>query len=214
MIDIRELISIEKLASEYSDTFKISSYVSIIYKRLGYTPEHSNFIGLTASLVDIGKMTIPDDLLQKHKSVGYSNLTKQEQETFQHHSKNGYNILSSMESEFFKIAADISLFHHENWDGSGYPHNLKGETIPLAARITAVVVEFINQIEIYNKTDDQSRDYISSQAGKKFDPIVVQAFLSSYNEILKVEYYYSNKTPRVVEYPYLLEKYQDLRSNV
>ena len=88
--------------------------------------------------------------------------------------------------EFLRPAIDIPHCHHERWDGTGYPRGLKGEQIPLSARIFAVidVWDALNSDRPYRKawTEDEALEYIAASAGKHFDPHVVEAFLALPNK--------------------------------
>ena len=88
--------------------------------------------------------------------------------------------------EFLRSALDIPHCHHEKWDGTGYPRGLKGEQIPLSARIFAVVDvwDALNSDRPYRKawTESQALEYITANAGAQFDPQVVDAFLSLQNK--------------------------------
>lgn len=128
-----------------------------------------------ALLHDIGKLGIPDAILLKPGS-----LTAKEWKVMQQHPLFAYNILVPITS--LRHALDIPLYHHEHWDGSGYPYGLKDEQIPLSARVFAVV-------DVYDAlTSDrpyrsawprfQAIDYLREQAGIQFDPQVVMHFLS------------------------------------
>ena len=90
-------------------------------------------ISFASRLHDIGKIAIPDQILQKREA-----LAPQEWETMKTHSAQGARMLSRNSSPYLVMAAEIAHAHHERWDGSGYPRGLKGEAIPLAARITAI----------------------------------------------------------------------------
>ncbi len=128
-----------------------------------------------ALLHDVGKMGIPDDILRKP-----GKLTSQEWEIMKHHPLYAYNILSQI--EYLKPALDIPLYHHEHWDGSGYPYGLTGEAIPLAARIFAVVdvYDALTSDRPYRTawSKEQALEYIKSQSGQYFDPLILQTFLS------------------------------------
>jgi len=128
-----------------------------------------------ALLHDVGKMGIPDDILRKP-----GKLTSQEWEIMKHHPLYAYNILSQI--EYLKPALDIPLYHHEHWDGSGYPYGLTGEAIPLAARIFAVVdvYDALTSDRPYRTAwpKEQALEYIKSQSGQYFDPLILQTFLS------------------------------------
>lgn len=128
-----------------------------------------------ALLHDIGKMGIPDSVLLKPGP-----LTEPEWDVMRRHPKYAYDWLSSI--EFLRPALDIPYCHHEKWDGSGYPRGLKGEEIPLAARIFAVVDvwDALRSDRPYRPAlpESSTRRYIMSHSGKHFDPAVVEAFLS------------------------------------
>lgn len=124
-------------------------------------------------LHDIGKIAIPDEVLRKPGS-----LTPQEWEIMRRHPQIAYDMLQDI--DFIKPALEIPYCHHEKWDGSGYPRGLKGEQIPLAARIFAVVDvwDALTSDRPYRKalSPQEALEYIRSQSGKHFDPRVVEAF--------------------------------------
>ena len=126
-----------------------------------------------ALLHDIGKMGIPDSILLKPGA-----LTDEEWETMRKHPVYAYEMLSPI--DYLRPALDIPYCHHEKWDGTGYPRGLKGEQIPLAARIFAVidVWDALRSDRPYRPawTEEKARDYIREQSGKYFDPRVVEAF--------------------------------------
>lgn len=126
-------------------------------------------------LHDIGKVAISDSILNKPGP-----LTEEEWVIMRQHPLNAFQLLSK--SKYLIPALDIPYCHHEKWDGSGYPRGLKGEAIPLAARIFAVVDVWDALISDrpYRKawTQKKALDYIQEQSGKHFDPQVVSAFLS------------------------------------
>ncbi|MCJ7625569.1 MAG: PAS domain S-box protein [Anaerolineaceae bacterium] len=127
-----------------------------------------------ALLHDIGKMGIPDRILQKPGP-----LDEVEWEIMRHHPLYAYEWLSSI--QYLQPALDIPYCHHEKWNGSGYPRGLKGEEIPLTARIFAVVDVWDALLSKRPYRDawpeEKVRSYIQEQAGSHFDPEVVTAFL-------------------------------------
>ena len=127
-----------------------------------------------ALLHDIGKMGVPDDILLKSGP-----LTDEEWVAMKKHPAFAYEMLSPI--HYLKAALDIPYCHHEKWDGTGYPRGLKGEQIPLAARIFAVVDVYdgLTNDRPYRKawSREKALKYIQEQSGKYFDPIVVEAFL-------------------------------------
>ena len=135
---------------------------------------HWDAIKQGALLHDIGKLGIPDAILLKPGS-----LTQRERQVMQQHSVYGYNILAPIIN--LRPTLDIALYHHERWDGSGYPYGLAGEQIPLVARLFAVtdVFDALTSDRPYRPawSHSQAVEYIREQAGRLFDPQVVKLFL-------------------------------------
>jgi response regulator RpfG family c-di-GMP phosphodiesterase len=127
-----------------------------------------------ALLHDIGKMGIPDSILLKE-----SELTSEEWETMRKHPEFAYHMLSSI--HYLQPALDIPYCHHEKWDGTGYPRGLKGEEIPIAARIFAVadVWDAVTNDRPYRKrwSREKALAHIQEQSGKYFEPRIVDIFL-------------------------------------
>lgn len=127
-----------------------------------------------AILHDIGKMSIPDKILQKK-----GRLNEEERRIIQQHPATAYHLLERI--TFLKKALEIPYCHHEKWDGSGYPRGIKGRAIPLSARIFTVVDvwDAIQSNRPYNKawTREKAIQYMREQAGIHFDPHIVDVFL-------------------------------------
>jgi putative nucleotidyltransferase with HDIG domain len=127
-----------------------------------------------ALLHDIGKLGVPDSILLKDGS-----LNEEERDLIRKHPTIAYEMLAPI--TYLRLALDIPYYHHEKWNGSGYPRGLKGEDIPLAARIFAVVDvwDALTSDRPYRKawSEAESLAYIQEQAGEYFDPQVVDAFL-------------------------------------
>lgn len=144
-------------------------------RRLGMEEEQLVHVRQGALLHDIGKMGVPDSILQKTGS-----LTATEWEIIYQHPVYANKWLAPI--TYLKPALEIPYCHHEKWDGSGYPRGLKGEQIPLAARIFAVVDvwDALRSDRPYREkwSEETTLAYILEQSGKQFDPKVVAAFLS------------------------------------
>lgn len=153
--------------------------VTVLTQRLarfmGVGDEEMVHITRGALLHDIGKMAIPDSILLKPGA-----LTEQERELIKQHPQFAFDMLRRI--EFLLPAIDIPHYHHEKWDGSGYPDGLRGEEIPLAARIFPVVDvwDALTSDRPYRKglPHDEVKARIRADAGSHFDPQVVAAFLS------------------------------------
>jgi putative nucleotidyltransferase with HDIG domain len=142
---------------------------------LGVPEDDLPHIRRGALLHDIGKMAIPDQILLKPSA-----LNDEEWAIMHRHPVFAFEMLSPV--TLLRPALDIPYCHHERWDGQGYPRGLKGEEIPLAARIFAVVDvwDALRSDRPYRAgwADDRVRDYIARRAGADFDPRVVEAFLA------------------------------------
>ncbi|MBE5878288.1 MAG: response regulator [Lachnospiraceae bacterium] len=143
----------------------------------------------SAYLHDIGKIRIPDYILLKN-----GHLTSEEMAVMRTHAKIGAETLLDIyegkeKNDFLNMAVEIAYYHHENWDGSGYPKGLKGEEIPLAARIVHLVDVFdaLTGDRIYNNayTLEESLEIIASESGKAFDPDIVDVFLKIHRNMIR-----------------------------
>ena len=128
-----------------------------------------------ALLHDMGKMGIPDSILLKK-----GKLTDDEWVLMRKHPKHAFDMLSPI--TYLSDALDIPYCHHEKWDGTGYPQGLKGDRIPLPARIFAIVDvwDALTSDRVYRKkwTKQKALGYINEQNGRHFDPQVVDAFMN------------------------------------
>jgi putative two-component system response regulator len=135
---------------------------------------------------DIGKIGIPDSILLKP-----GKLDPQEWDIMKTHTLIGGNILSGDDSELLVMAREIALTHHEKWDGSGYPGQLRGDTIPLVGRIVAVadVFDALTSERPYKKawSIDDAVDFMNKQQGLHFDPYVIRQFNQILGEIIEVK---------------------------
>jgi PAS domain S-box-containing protein len=148
-------------------------------RKMGFDDEELVHIRRGAQLHDIGKMAIPDTILLKSET-----LTPAERKMMQQHPTYAYQWLSHI--PFLRPALDIPYCHHEKWDGSGYPRGLKGQQIPLTARIFAVVdvwdALLSNRPYRPGWSYDEVREHIHKQSGRHFDPAVVEVFLQMVEE--------------------------------
>ncbi len=155
-------------------TRRVTELTLRLAQQFGLKPSDMLHLRRGALLHDIGKIAIPDHILLKPGP-----LTDEEWTIMRQHPQYAYDFLSSI--EYLRPALDIPYCHHEKCDGSGYPRGLKGEEIPLAARIFAVadVWDALTSHRPYRPawSREQALEYIRSQAGKHFDPQVVEAFL-------------------------------------
>jgi diguanylate cyclase (GGDEF)-like protein len=164
-------------AAEYRDaetgrhTERMARMCEQIARRLGLDEERCQLLRDASPLHDIGKIAIPDDILLKPDA-----FTRQEREVMQRHAEIGHRLLSGSASEVLDLAATIALTHHERWDGSGYPHGLAGEEIPLEGRIATVadVFDALTADRVYRSalSAEEALAMMREQRGKQFDPLV------------------------------------------
>lgn len=179
-------------AGEYRDSdtgnhvLRMARYARMVAEALGLPADHCERIEIAAPMHDIGKIGIPDHILLKP-----GKLTAEEFKRMQHHPRIGYNMLHGSRSEFIAMAAEISLGHHEKFDGSGYPGGLVGTAIPLESRIVAIadVYDALTSVRPYKSawSSEQALDYISGNSGSHFDPQCVAAFLRQHNRIRMIQ---------------------------
>ncbi len=155
------------------------------------TAEHIELLAKSAPLHDIGKIAIPDHILLKP-----GKLTDDEFLVMKKHSTLGFDMLKRAgkfmgeQGEFLSVAMDVARYHHEKWDGSGYPDSLVGNAIPLAARLMAVadVYDALVSSRPYKTamTHDQANDFIVQGRGRHFDPEVVDAFTEIVDQFIEI----------------------------
>lgn len=179
---------------------KTSAYVELlahVAKDAGYHPEILNdeYIELlvkAAPMHDIGKISIPERILKKP-----GRLTEEEFEIMKTHAAKGGELVREVLSgeggeAYIKIAADVAAYHHEKWNGAGYPKGLQGEGIPLAARIMAVADVFDALVSRRCYKDalplGQAFDIIEADAGSHFDPTLAKLFLQHKTEVERIAF--------------------------
>ena len=170
---------------------RIRQYVTILAEHLRHShpeidEEYIRNLALASSLHDVGKVGIPDSILLKPGP-----LTREERLIMELHTIIGGECLEAIgkrlgENDFLDMARQVAYWHHERWDGTGYPHGLREFEIPLVARIVAVadVYDALTSRRPYKKAmvHDESRAIIVSGSGAQFDPEVVAAFLAHEDE--------------------------------
>lgn len=165
--------------------YRVGQYSLVLARTLGLSFHMQETIEKAAPLHDVGKIAIPDAILQKP-----SKLTDDEYKVMKNHTIYGYKVLFNPNMELLRVAADVALSHHERWDGKGYPYGKKGEEIPLAARITTVadVFDALVSRRRYKEafsTQDTFKE-MKKEAGTAFDTEVVEALIESQDKILKI----------------------------
>ena len=161
-------------------TQRVTKMTVKLAQAFGLNNNTTTYISRGALLHDIGKMGIPDDILLKPGP-----FTMDEWVKMRKHPEYARDMLASI--DYLKPAIDIPYCHHEKWDGTGYPRGLKGEAIPLAARIFSVVDvwDALTSNRPYRSawSKEEALEYIRAESGKHFDPQVVTTFLNLINEL-------------------------------
>lgn len=183
---------------------RVRSYCRVLALRLQKNTKFQhevddNYVRLlyeTSPLHDIGKVAIPDSVLLKP-----GRLTEDEFETLKTHTVRGAETIQSLlqhfpNASFLQMARDIILFHHEKFDGSGYPKGLAGEQIPLCGRIVAVadVYDALTSKRVYKNafSHAEARSLIVEDSGKHFDPSIVKAFLETEDAFIQIRERYED----------------------
>lgn len=187
----REISSLELLAhiGNYKDNLDGSTHhcvgriSAIIARSIGMDREFCETIQTAALLYDIGKAAIPDAILLKEGP-----LDDIERSIMNKHTALGYELLKEADSPYTQMAATIALYHHEMYNGEGYPYGLQAEDIPVAARIAAIADVFtaLTRNRPYRKAlpAEEAIAVIEADKGTRFDPRCVEAFLSQLDQIL------------------------------
>jgi PAS domain S-box-containing protein len=155
-------------------TQRVTEITVKLARLLGCTEEEIVHVRRGALLHDMGKMGIPDEILQKPGP-----LTDEEWKVMRKHPLYAYQMLSPI--NYLNQALIIPYYHHERWDGSGYPHGLKGEELPLFARFFAIVDvwDALSSDRPYRKPMPPYEiiDYLKKESGRLFDPYIIEKFL-------------------------------------
>ncbi|MCI0436224.1 MAG: HD domain-containing protein, partial [Gemmatimonadetes bacterium] len=143
---------------------------------LGLPADQVEVMRLAAPLHDIGNLAIPDAILLKEDALSLDEL-----DLIKTHTAIGASLLANSSSRILREAEQIALYHHENWDGTGYKPGLAGETIPISARILRVADTYDSMVQARPFRapwrTEEAVEFITKQAGRRFDPTVVRVFL-------------------------------------
>lgn len=186
-----EIITRLGRAAEYRDNetglhiIRMSKISALLAREAGLDEIECRLILNASPMHDVGKIGIPDGVLLKP-----GKLESDEWEIMKTHAEIGAEILSGNNSDLLQMARVIAQTHHEKWDGSGYPGGLAGEDIPLEGRIVALadVFDALTSERPYKKAwpVQDAIDFINEQAGKHFDPMLVEKFNQNLDEILRI----------------------------
>ena len=163
---------------------RVAEYTAVLCRSMGYNEEESWKISLASMMHDVGKIMIPESILEKP-----GKLTGEEFDVVKKHILYGKQMLETSPGELFHISAEIAYQHHERWDGTGYM-GLKGEQIVCYARCAALadVFDALVSRRSYKEpwTPEAAYEEIVSQSGKQFDPDVVEAFVTNFDQFVEI----------------------------
>jgi two-component system response regulator RpfG len=163
----------------------MAKYSALVAKGVGLSSAEQDAIELAAPMHDIGKIGIPDRILQNPGRLDGEDLR-----VMQSHARIGYDMLKDSSSGYLQMAAVIALGHHEKFDGSGYPTGLRGEHIPLEARIVAIadVYDALTSVRPYKPAwpVEEAFVYMEENAGKHFDPQLVEILARNREEVVSI----------------------------
>jgi putative two-component system response regulator len=170
----------------------MSQMSAMLGKASGLDDAECDLILNASPMHDIGKIGIPDAILQKP-----GKLDAEEWEIMKTHAQIGADLLDGDDSDLLTMARTIALTHHEKWNGKGYPNGIAGEDIPLVGRIVAIadVFDALTSDRPYKKAwpIEDAIDLIRSESGEHFDPQLVNYFLEIIKDVISISEKYSDQ---------------------
>jgi response regulator RpfG family c-di-GMP phosphodiesterase len=170
---------------------RVASLCELLAKKVGLEDSFVKALYLAAPLHDLGKIAVPEDMLRKTEKLAHD-----EWEIMKAHAQMDGDLLQQSTANVSKLASRLAHYHHENWDGSGYPNGLKGDDIPIESRIMAVVDVFdaLGSKRCYKEpwSDEKIKDFIISEKNKKFDASLVDLIVENFDEFTTIRAKFSN----------------------
>lgn len=164
---------------------RVAEYSKLLALKYGMDEAEAKIIKLASPMHDIGKVAIPDAILNKP-----GKLTKEEFDIIKTHSAIGYNILKNSKREIIKVAAIVAHEHHEKYNGKGYPRGITGENIHIYGRITAVadVFDALGSYRVYKKAWELDRilALFKEERGEHFDADLIDVFFDNLDDFIKI----------------------------
>ena len=183
-------------AAEYRDNetglhiIRMSKMATLLAKASGMSDDDCELLLNASPMHDIGKIGIPDYILLKP-----GKLDVDEWKIMQTHAQIGADILEGDDSKLMIMARDIALYHHEKWNGQGYPNAIQGKQIPIVARVTSIadVFDALTSVRPYKKAwlVSDAMSLIKEESGKHFDPELVEIFVNILPEIIEIKEQYA-----------------------
>jgi putative two-component system response regulator len=171
---------------------RLAHYAKLMAQAAGARPEVAEMLFRAAPLHDIGKLGVPSEILRKAEK-----LSAPDWERVKRHPQLGADIIGEHDDPLLKLARVLALTHHERWDGSGYPQGLKGEAIPWAGRVMAIIDTFESMTTTQFYRDampvERAEGEITRGAGTKYDPKLVEVFRKALPVMKKVREKYADQ---------------------
>ncbi len=185
IVDLMGMIGETRSKETGNHVKRVAEYSKLLALKLGLSEREAEMIRVASPMHDIGKVGIPDAILNKP-----GKLTYEEFEIMKMHSELGYDLLKSSKREILKIAAIVAHEHHEKYNGKGYPQGLSAEEIHIYGRITSVadVFDALGSERVYKKAWDLDciLKLLKEERGVSFDPQIIDLFLENLEEFLVI----------------------------
>ena len=173
---------------------RVAEYSALLATYYGLSKEEIKYLTLASPMHDIGKIGIPDSILNKP-----GKLTNDEWEMMKTHTNIGHNLFKDSKQPLLQTAATIAYTHHEKYDGSGYPNQLKGEEIHIFGRITAIadVFDALGSDRCYKQAWDDAKIFalLQQERGKHFDPKLIDIFFKHIDQFKAIRKQFQDETP-------------------
>jgi putative two-component system response regulator len=193
--------------------WRMAAYSDALATACGWNENDRHLIDLAAPMHDTGKLGIPNAIMRKP-----GKLDAEEWEIMKTHSRIGHEILSKSEAPIFQMAAEIALYHHEKWDGSGYPAGLSGTAIPESARIIALadVFDALTMKRPYKDTwsVEKALETMQADSGTHFDPRLLDLFVSISPQTIQIKEKWSTQETAKETFHSISAQWQDSERSV
>jgi putative two-component system response regulator len=184
-------MELHESAASGNRVMRLANYAKLVAQASGAKQDVCDMMMKAAPLHDIGKLGVPSEILRKKDK-----LSAPDWERVKRHPQLGAEIIGEHEDPLLKLARQLALTHHEHWDGSGYPQGLKGNAIPWAGRVMAIVDAFeamtTTQFHREAMSIEKAAADIYAGSGKRYDPMLVDAFQKALPVMRKVREAYSD----------------------
>jgi len=171
---------------------RMSHYARLVARAMGMSEGRANVLFHAAPMHDVGKIGIPDHILLKP-----GKLDEAEWAIMREHPRMGAQIIGEHKDELLQAAHCVALTHHEKWDGSGYPHGLRGDEIPIYGRLVAIadVFDALTTARPYKAawSVDDAVAHIEASAGRHFDPALIAPFKAALPQMLDIRQRYAEE---------------------